>query len=83
MKASSLSEVIVVVSNSCSFFSGQTALVEITPLDHSIIPGTQHRRDLELQEWEQRRHQDDQRHGAALLCGKAGELGLSNLKRKL
>ncbi|RMC11793.1 hypothetical protein DUI87_11919 [Hirundo rustica rustica] len=39
-------------------------------------PVTQHRRDLELLERVQGRHQDDQRDGAALLGGKAGRAGI-------
>ncbi|RMC11785.1 hypothetical protein DUI87_11911 [Hirundo rustica rustica] len=39
-------------------------------------PGNQHRRDLELLERVQGRHQGDQRDGAALLGGKAGRAGI-------
>ncbi|NXM46652.1 CTNA1 protein, partial [Gymnorhina tibicen] len=39
-------------------------------------PGARHRRDLELLEPGQRRHQDEQRDGAALLGGKAGRAGI-------
>ncbi|KAJ7397796.1 hypothetical protein BTVI_131633 [Pitangus sulphuratus] len=47
-----------------------------TALQSCSSPGEQHRRDMELLERVQRRHQDDQRDGAALLGGKAGRVGI-------
>ena len=50
--------------------SGETPPAELPPAQ-----GSQHRKELELLEPGQRRHQDDQRGGAALLGGKAVRAG--------
>lgn len=41
----------------------------------------QHREELELLERVQRRHQDEQREGAALLGGKVGRIGIDSLEK--
>ncbi|KAJ7419241.1 hypothetical protein WISP_55141 [Willisornis vidua] len=50
---------------------------ETLPAELPPALGPQHRKDMELLDSVQRRHQDDQRDGAALLGGKAERIGIA------
>ncbi|RMC08870.1 hypothetical protein DUI87_13864 [Hirundo rustica rustica] len=53
-----------------------TCIAVVRPQLQSCPSLSQHSKDLELLERAQRRHQDEQRDGAALLGGKAGRAGI-------
>ncbi|KAJ7401984.1 hypothetical protein BTVI_90525 [Pitangus sulphuratus] len=52
---------------------------ETPPAELPPALGVQHRKDMELLEQVQRRHQGDQRDGAALLGGEAERVGIVQL----